>query len=270
MRLLGTKLIENIEHWKDRINRDLPVLLVLDGGMGQGKTTLAVEIADEYQGKTIDLNKQLALGGQDFTAKMRTCYEEHLPVIIYDEAGDFNKRGSISRFNAQLNRTFETFRAYKILIIMCLPSVNTLDESIFAKQVIRALINVYGRTNKQGNYRVYDHSGIMYLRHRMKKIVVTAWAYGQQHPNFYGHFKNLPTERAEELRKISTKGKLDQLIKSEISLSGLVNIREMSSKTYKSIAWVRKKLIEYKAKPAKIIKRVNYYPEEILDRMIEE
>ena len=37
-----------------------------------------------------------------------------LHVIVYDEAGDFNRRGALTKSNAQLNRAFEACRAFKI------------------------------------------------------------------------------------------------------------------------------------------------------------
>jgi hypothetical protein len=99
---------ETITTLNKRIKLKKAVVVIVAGGLGEGKTTLSIEIAD-YQNKLyglppVDLSlgvkcPQYALGGKDFINKIKACYEKKLPVIIYDEAGDFSKRGALTQFN---------------------------------------------------------------------------------------------------------------------------------------------------------------------------
>ena len=71
---------------------------------------------------------------------MNVCYQERFPAAGYDEAGDFNKRDSLSNFNAMINRTFETFRAFKIVVVLVLPSFSVLDNQLFDNMIPRLLL----------------------------------------------------------------------------------------------------------------------------------
>jgi hypothetical protein len=188
-------------------------------------------------------------------------------VIIYDEAGDFNKRGSLTRFNAMLNRTFETFRAFQIIVILVMPSFNVLDGDLFDKKIPRLLLHVGARSDNYGHFRAYGLEGMMWIKEKMKKTVVKEYCYANQWPNFYGHFLDLDPARSAELDAFSTKGKLQDLEKSEVKISGLVSMVDIARKTVRSIIWVRKALATLKIKPVRVIKKRNYYPEEILETM---
>jgi energy-coupling factor transporter ATP-binding protein EcfA2 len=90
-------LKENIDAQIERISNKKASLILIDGCIGSGKTTLAVHIADYVNKKSnlpeINLHKkehhQLSLGGKEFTTFFRTCHKENLPICVYDEAGDF-------------------------------------------------------------------------------------------------------------------------------------------------------------------------------------
>lgn len=269
------KLKENIVDLVHRIRNKKASLLIIDGGVGEGKTTLAVEIADlvnegEGIGKIrleINNHPQLALGGSEFLKQLRICYETNLPVIVYDEAGDFNKRGALSRFNAMLNRTFETFRGFRILVILCLPSFNVLDVDLMDKQIPRLLLSLSNRSNKYGKFRGYSLYRMMYIKEKMKKLVVKPFAYNLVEPNFYGQFLDLTPERAKQLDKISTKGKIDVLKKSEIKIEGLMGYNEVATKLSRSIPWVRMAVSRLKIKPTRIINKARYFNEDIVNRL---
>jgi hypothetical protein len=182
------------------------------------------------------------MGGSDFLKKLRICFDERLPVIIYTEAGDFNKRGSLSKFNAVLNRTFETFRAFQIVVILDLPSFHVLDNDLFDKNIPRLLIHLKGRNENYGNYQCYSLYRMMYIKDKMKKLVVKPFAYDLVEDNFRGHFKNLPTERRALLDRVSIRGKLRILRKSEIEAAGLFNYVGLATKVEMSIGWVKKQI----------------------------
>lgn len=265
----GKKLDDNLKGLNDRVLHKFASLAIIDGGIGQGKTTLAVHIADRFNAlhglPPINLEEQLALGGKDFTQKMRKCYQKKLPVLIYDEAGDFNKRGSLSRFNAMINRTFETFRAFQIIVILVLPSFYVLDQDLFDKQIPRLLIHLRDRGDKYGNYYAYGLYRMLLLRARMGKLNIKNFAFTLIHPNFMGQFLDLDPARNKALDRISTNNKISVLQKSEIEIEGLKAYREIAEKLCRSHEWVRRAVNELKIKPKKVINRVKYFNEDIID-----
>jgi hypothetical protein len=276
---------KNGKPFQDPLGRELQLLnrrvredkkaamLIIDGGVGEGKTTLAVHCAEEINSGPIDFNKQLAMGGLEFAKKLKICYEENLPVIIYDEAGDFNSRGSLTKFNAMLNRIFETYRAFKVTVILCLPNFNVLDHTLLDKGIVRGLIHCYQRNNKQGNYRGYSLWRGFYIKDKMKKLIVKPSAYSYTTPNFYGHFLDLEPVRSGELDKYSTDSKVGVLESVHIKLDGLLSYKELARRLGRSIAWVSKNIKILKIPAKKIYKTRKYFEEsalEILSEKVEE
>ena len=269
------KLGENLNDLDDRIQKKFAALLIIDGGVGQGKTTLMVEVMD-YINKLHGLpeisldqkdHPQIAMGGEQFLKQLRVCFDKKLPVIGYDEAGDFNRRGSLTRFNAMINRTFETFRAFKILVILSLPSFHVLDNDLFDKNIPRMLLHLENRTQKQGNFRGYSLYRALYIKHKMKKLVVKSIAYQLVEPNFYGHFLDLSPERSKQLDILSTKGKMSHLRKSEIEIQGLLSYSDLAKKLGRSMLWTRIAVNKLKVKHKAIIDRKKYFDDEALNRL---
>lgn len=265
------RLSTNLDEVVARVKNNKASLIIIDGGIGEGKTTLAVHLADYINKKNgldeIKFKEQIALGGEEFTEKLRICYSKKLPVLIYDESGDFNKRGSLSRFNMNLNRTFEMFRAFKIVVILCLPLFAVLDQELLNKGIPQFLLHLKGRNQHQGEITGYSLYRMFYLKEKMSKLIVKPFAYQIVEPNIYGHFLNLPPNRARALDKYSTKGKVEFLVTSEISLGGLINSTQIAKKMNRSVDWVRKLLREAKISPKKIIKNVNYFSEEQVEML---
>ena len=262
-------LDENVKDLLKRISINKASLMIIDGGVGEGKTTLAVHIGDYYnelngQGP-LDFKKQLARGGADFLQKLRVCYAEKLPVCIYDESGDFNRRGALTAFNAMLNRTFETFRAFKVLIILVLPSFKVLDNDLFDKQIPRLLLHCDKRTEDYGNYKGFSLYRMFYIKQKMEKLTVKPFAYNLVEPNFYGHFLDLTPERAKELDVISTKGKLSILKKAEIQIEGLIGYSDIARKVGRSVVWCRIEINKLKIKPDRIIGMQRYFKNDIVN-----
>ena len=274
-----SKLVaDNVDALMDRIDRKKASLIIIDGLMGEGKTTLGVEIGQYveltksrqvswhfWKDWKFDLSKQLALGGIDFQEKLQLCHDSDLHVVVYDEAGDFGKRGAISAFNRDLNRIFQTFRAYKILVICCLPSFDILDNEIFKQGVPRLLLNCHGRDLRSGDIRGYGLEEMFYLKRKMKELVNPMKAYQFVRPNFRGHFLDLEPGKSAQLHAISIKGKKEVLSKSIIRNQGLICVSEIAKKLNRSVNWVRQKLRTMKHfKPVKIYKKTKYYEEQIL------
>jgi hypothetical protein len=266
-----TKLSENLNDIDNRIRKNFASMLICDGGVGQGKTTLMVQCADYinklHELAEINLSKQLAMGGADFLKKLRICYDEKLPVIIYTEAGDFNKRGSLTKFNAIINRTFETFRAFQIVVILDLPSFHVLDNDLFDKNIPRLLLHLKGRKETYGNYQGYSLYRMMYIKHKMGKLVVKPFAYDLVDDNFRGQFKNLPTERRQSLDRISIRGKLKILRKSEVEAAGLLTFSALATKLEMSISWVQHTIKNLGLKEERRLDRVKYFDEFTLNKL---
>ena len=259
----------DIQDQVDRINSNKASMILIDGGVGQGKTTIATEVADRIQGSPIDLETQLALGGGDFIKKLKRCFKEDKRVIIYDEAGDFSSRGALTKFNHMLNRVFETYRTFKIIVILVLPSFSDLDKSLFKKQIPRFLIHCEERNNFYGNYKVYSLWHMWYLLHKMKKLVVQTDAFRFTEPCKHGHFLDLFPERSKELDRISTKNKTDILGHAEIQIEGLLSYSDLAKRLGRSIVWLRKAVSECKIKAKKKWKNKKYFDDNALNQLSE-
>lgn len=265
------ELALNIKDLDERVQKNKKAsLIVVDGVVGEGKTTLGIEIAD-YINKLhnlppVDLDScdQLGLGGEDFLQKLRVCFEKKLPVCIYDEAGDFSRRGALTRFNAMINRTFETFRAFKILVIVVLPNFNVLDQPLFDNGIPRMLVHCYDRTTKYGQFVAFDYISMLFIRNAMQKEVVKQRTYFYFNPNHHGEFKNLDKKRELALERSSINAKLDILLESEMKIAGLLDMKLISARLGKSVQWVGKSISQLKIRPVKKIKTTKYYDENII------
>lgn len=263
------KIKTNIDDLKGRININKASLLIIDGAVGEGKTTLAVHIAEYYQGGELHFKSQYAFGGDDFQDKLKACIDLKREVIIYDEAGDFNKRGSLTRFNQMLNRVFETYRTFKILVILVLPSFFVLDDSLFYKQIPRLLLNTHSRTVNQGNIRGYSLYRMYHLRYKMSKLVVKPHAYDQTIPNFRGHFLDLADAKAKTLDKISSDNKKEILTKNILRAKGLMSSMELSRVVGMSKRWVLKMFNDNNIQPTQKFKTTFYYDEHLVNTLLE-
>lgn len=257
----------NILALRKRIDAKKASLLIIDGGVGEGKTTLAVECAEEFQQKPLDFKQQYAMGGVQFQEKLQMCIDSELGVVIYDEAGDFNKRGSLTAFNQQMNRVFETYRTFKILVVLVLPYFGILDDSIFHKQIPRMLLNCYGRTRTYGNYRGYSLYRMFYLKDNFKKTVVVPQAYTKTRPNFYGHFKDLDPKRSAELERVSTEGKKLFLSENVIKNRGLLSPLEIAHKFGRSKQYINSIIKKMGLKETSRFKRVRYFDKDAQARI---
>ena len=120
---------------------------------------------------------------------------------------------------------------------------------------------------ESGHFKGYSLYRMMYIKDKMKKLVVKPFAYDLVEPNFYGHFLDLDSVRTKKLDKISTKGKMDVLKKAEISIEGLMNYSEMAKKLGRSVVWARMVVSKLRIKPTRIISRVRYFDETIVNRL---
>ena len=258
----------------DRVENKKAALILIEGGLGEGKTTLLIHILD-YINKInglppVDLEgSQYSMGGVDFLKHIRVCYDTKLPCVGYDEAGDFSRRGSLTNFNSMMNRTFETFRAFKCIVVMALPAFWVLDNELIDKNIPRLTLTLNKRTNKSGNYAARSLYRLQMLKFRMAKTNSKSYAYGSVHPNFRGHFLDLAPDRSKQLDKLTTRNKLEILRKSEVRIEGLLTTAELATKLFKSIAWVYKAVRDLKLKPNRRIGSVRYFDVNALNQLVE-
>lgn len=268
------KLGENVDDGIARVKRRLATCIIIDGGIGQGKTTLATELADYINYKNgldpISLDPkyhpQIAMGGKQFASQMRECFIKGLPCIVYDEAGDYSKRGAMTQFNAFLNRIFETYRAFKIIVIIVLPNMYVLDNALFDNQIPRFLLHCHSRTERSGSFSGYSLYNIFKLRHLMSKTTNKAYPYNlTDFQNFVGHFLDLDPERSKALDKLTVASKLDILQSAELNLEGLMDRRDIGNRLAKSQSWVALACMKLKIKPQRYVKKVAYYNKNVID-----
>lgn len=276
-RLAYPNLIDQIKRIKSR----MPSIIIVDGALGTGKTTLAVHLADfinkQYGLPPIKLDlkdhEQIAMGGEDFQTQIRKCKTNNLPVIIYDEAGDFKKTYTMSRFNRALGSTMDKIRTFNLIVIVVLPLFYRLDNIFFDNLSARLLIHC---TRKMGHnsasFRIYDVDSMAYLKYVIERYYKNFphKAYTRLTPNMEGHFKDLEDGRSKKLNLLCNRLKDRDSLKAEIKNRGLMGYRELAIKCNRTTTWVRVKVSELKIKPTTMISRAKYFDELALNRLLDE
>jgi len=237
-------LADNIDDLMGRIKRNKASLIVIDGSVGEGKTTLGKHLGNYVNvrygtGKPVDVRgPQLALGGTDFGEKILACHDQKLLVIVYDEAGDLDKKTTLSRFNRNIMRVFEMYRGFKILVILCLPRFYKLENELLDLGVWRMTLHCEDRTENQGNFRAYDIEQTYYIKHYAAKIVVKPRCYDFGFSNFQGHFLDLPKEESEELSIVSLAAKRNETKKTVYDVKGRLSVEHIAQHFGRGHTWV--------------------------------
>jgi hypothetical protein len=263
----GNHLKKALEGQIKRIKENKASIIVIDSNLGAGKTTLAVHIADYLQGQQINLEEQLSMGGEDFQEKLQICQEKKHKVLIYDESGDLSKRAVLSKFNRNMMRIFDTFRTYRIIVVMCLPAFWNMDRHIYDNKVVRMLLHLSERRKNYGMYGCYSMSDIEWMFWHLKKLPIKSGVYTAQIPCFRERFEALTPERQNTLDKISHAAKKEILGKNIMKARGLKNLRELAKEwgvaygTLKNNAGLNKIQADMKYKGA------NYYTEGAAERL---
>lgn len=276
----NNELADNLrDQYYNRIKKKKPSLIIIDGGQGEGKTTLLVHCLDFINNLvdkppadlSIKHHPQIALGGKEFTKNFNTCKKEELPAIGYDEAGDFTKRGSVSSFNARLIRRFETFRSSNLMVIICLPNFGILDNHLFDLQILRGLIHLKDRSEKSGNMFAYSGMEAGWVRYWIERLPkpLRYQAYSKCAFSFRGHFKDFPPQRAEQLARLSDFGKDREDFQAEIRYLGLLTYRELATRIGMSDIYTRIAIKDLKISPERKIKKVKYFKKEVLDILLD-
>jgi hypothetical protein len=265
---------DNIDDLMLRIKRKKASLLVYDGGVGEGKTTMAVHTADYVnikwgRGGPIDFRgPQLALGGKEFGEKILVCHDQKLLVIIYDEAGDLDKKTTMSAFNRRLMRIFEMYRGFAILVVVALPRFYKLENELLDLGVWRLTLHCEDRTDNQGNFRVFDIEQTYYIKEAAKKIIVKPRCYDSGAHNYQGHFLDLPKERSDELDRVSVESKRKETKRTVYDVKDRFTVPMIAKHFGMSPRWVLLRLKELDdVGDVKVFERKKWYQKDIIKQI---
>jgi len=263
----------NVDAQKKRIEMDKGSIIVIGGQTGEGKTTLAVQIAEHYQGFPLYFNKQIATGGSEYFFKKPDVIAEGFKVMIFDEAGELTGKRAMSNFNLKMIQDFEQQRAFKIFVILVLPSFRTLDPSLFDERgLVRFAIQVYGREENKGYWSLYGRKAIKQLFFNMKEkpyilsdrfFDPTSKHYVE--PDVKGDFYDLSPERRQELKEYSIKGKIKLSEERKAKEGGLITYEEIANKLRLSRKTLYTYVTEKNLKPAMKVGNLSYFEPEVLE-----
>jgi hypothetical protein len=269
-RFFDNDLKVNIDDQLERVENDFASAIIIDGGLGKGKTHTDVQIADyisikKGQGNII-LEKQLARGYEEFFSKLQECITLKRVVLCYDEAGDFSKKSSLTRVNMLLNRIFEQYRQFHILVIISLPLMDSLDSTLLQNEIPRMCLHIDRRLKGDCvEGRAYSLKRMFNIKQTMAKVAQKTLAYNSYPCNFHFRIYELPEERAREVSEYSRAGKNKEVKAAVIASQHLVSYYDVAKKLNKSVSWVIKKLREGKFKHKKIFDRKKYFDESVIE-----
>jgi energy-coupling factor transporter ATP-binding protein EcfA2 len=266
----NSKTPEILDYLKEkRLKKRKPSLIIVDGASGEGKSTLTTHITEYLQGELIDYKTQYAMGGKDFLKKIKLCVINKKLVCVYDEAGDYNKRGFWTQLNRNLNRVFDIYRTFNIIVILVLPVFGKIDNNLFDARIPRLLFHCEKRNETFGRIKVYGLWRMLYLKSHLenKKLVIKPEAYNFTQPNYRGEFKNLPPKRETELDNISSRGKMKELQFLDILNRDLADYSEIAKKVGRSEDWVKRKISKLKIKEEEVYKRKKYFNTSIIPKL---
>jgi len=252
-------------------------LIIIDGGVGEGKTTLAEHIAryatsvynEKYSSGRLACYKreeQLAMGGGDFMNKLQK-YALTKPVMLYDESGDFTSKRALTNFNFRLNRIFETYRATKILVVLSLPTFLVLDNALFYNKIPRLLLHLEKRTKNQGRIKGYSLWRMFYIKHKSKKLVNPLEAYNYVECNFWANFLDNDPEEAKKLNDYTLRGKAKIHKQIYAEQSGLMTTKDLARELQVSVGYIRILIHKKQIKEEMKVGNVKYYKPDIIAKL---
>ena len=258
------------------IHDNIPAVITIDGGQGSGKTTLAVELADAINHLTgkpeLNLleteNTQYGLGAEQFLKKLPKSSSEGYLVNIYDEGGDYSRKGALSRFNKAMDQAMATVRVYKSIIIIIVHDFAKLPREMYDKQIVTVLIHCKQRTPGSGysTAEIYDYNNLCYVLDNKKNVKVPEHAY--KGANWHFRFKDLHPQRSQQLAKLCSIKKKELWENTQIKMEGYLTYKELSIKTRKGQSTIKKILTKLGIKPDTKYKKKNYYNPAIIDTII--
>lgn len=266
---LNPSLKKTLNLFEKRRKKSLPTIVIFDGPSGVGKTTCAVSCASYLNGGVIDFDKQIGFGFNDFERKVNICSDEKLKVCIYDEAGEFSRRGALSRLNARVNEFLDTYRAFNIIVFFCLPDASSLDSPTYKKLLVRAVIRIRrGLYDKVSEGRLWMLKRYFRILEKIKyNPLETYLAYNSTPPNFHFRYSKLPKEIQTKLDTIGIKAKKSMLKARQQVSEGNITRIDIERELGKSRPWVYRAIKELGIKPMAKYNNVSYYEPSVIDKI---
>lgn len=218
MSLLDAKLRENLDYFIKHVQKLKACIIIIDGGLGVGKTSTAITIAKEIQ-PNFDEAKQVGRGTEQFTEAWEYTEKEvkvkrnGIKVCVFDEAQDFDRANHATKRNRALKMFFNTFRDSKTLLILCLPHFRRLDVSIYETRAVQMLLHLDEQFSGYVEGRAYDLESLLrmldYLhRNRNDKHLSGLNVYKKGGwSNFYFRVKKVSAEEQKKQDRASNSGK---------------------------------------------------------------
>lgn len=257
------------------VHNNIPAVIVIDGGQGSGKTTLAVELTDVANFLTgkpqVDLeekeNLQYGLGAEQFLSKLPKGAMAGFKASIYDEGGDYSRKGALSRFNKALDQAMATVRTFGSIIFIIVHDVARLPSEMFTKQIVTCLIHCKQR-NPNSSYstaEVYSYVNLCYVLDNKKHVVVPEWAY--KGCDFHFRFKDLSPERSTLLKQLGHLKKKELWADTNLKSKGYMTFRDLGNSLGRKEQAVRALIKKLGLKPEEVHKKKNYYSPAVLETL---
>jgi hypothetical protein len=270
-------LDRNIKNCLIRLKDRQPIVIIIDGGQSTGKTTLSISLADRFNyligQPEVALeqkdNVQYAFGGEQLIKKLPLCQDQNKVIIVYDESGDYNRKGALSRFNKTMDRAMDMVRIFQVAIIIVCHDFTKLPREIIDKKIATMLIHCTQRTpgKPYATAKVYDYTGMCWIQHYKKQEVVPEQSYIKVYPNFYFRFKDLHPTRSNQLHELGGTKKIELFKQTEVKMAGLITFKEIGYKIGMSEAWVKSQVRRLKIKEESIYKKRKYFNPRISDML---
>lgn len=276
-----TKNLDLVYRDTQERKRARATVIICDGNQGTGKTTFGVNCGDYLNAKkglppvkleTKD-HPQVSQGYKQFALNLERCQKEGLPFCMYDEAGDFSKKGFNSRANTKLYEIFQKIRNTRVVIFMVLPKFYSLDNTLYELGIVKFLLHLKFHEHDDSLTRVTGYAegtedfpaSFNYLRYKASKLSqeYKNQVYSNVVPDLATYCRvGLSPEREKALNALSDKGKSRERIALGIKAQGLIStneLRQMLGVNLNQFLYLKGK---YNISPNQKIGVTNYFTKE--------
>lgn len=174
----GYSYTDPLPEWIERagslVREKKASIILVDGELGNGKSTLAVNMARQldpgFKATEESYRLRYTMGGRQFRDGFIRAFEGGAKVIVFDESGaDYTSRGALSALNSQLNRVFQMSRQFGLVIFLVLPNIVLLDRQLFRIGAHRFTVHVHSsKANKYNSFRVFGREETIFLHNRLQ------------------------------------------------------------------------------------------------------
>lgn len=175
--------LKNFEFVKEQVlKRNGDFCFCIDGRVGAGKTTLALQLAKVLD-PTFNLSR-VAFTPEQFLEILKTAKKGE--SVFFDEAYVISSRFAMSEFNKKVNSIMTQIRSKNLYIFFALPSIFDLDRTL-ALYRIDCLFHVYKHpSGSKGHYSVFFQDKVKNLYISGKKY----YTYSIPKANYNSNFSN--------------------------------------------------------------------------------